>query len=224
MVSCDTRFSSSTPAPARRFASSTISPSGLRERCLPRICGMTQNEHFRLQLLGELQVGAGSPGAHAARIARGHDPVRRVSGRASRSRFAPRAPSRASVCRFEPRKWIDHLGHVLFEIGPRTAGSDSRVTTSLRHSPVFLCSDSSRIVSIDSFFAASMKPQVLTTMTSASPASSTCRYLLHARRRRASPRYRRGSWGSPTKRNGSCSRSCEEPGSSARDAPCGRGA
>src|SRR5918999_1089964 len=45
------------------------------------------------------------------------------------------------------------------------------VTTSLRQLPVFLCSAISRMASIDSCFALSMKAQVFTTSTSASAAS-----------------------------------------------------
>src|SRR5262249_8587800 len=50
------------------------------------------------------------------------------------------------------------------------------VTMSRRHVPSFLCCAISRIVSIDSCFALSMKAQVLTTRTSASAAScvSSC--------------------------------------------------
>ncbi len=49
------------------------------------------------------------------------------------------------------------------------------MTTSFLHAPTFLYSASSKMVSIDSFFASPMKPQVLTTMTSASSGSSTMR-------------------------------------------------
>jgi hypothetical protein len=47
------------------------------------------------------------------------------------------------------------------------------VTTSFLQAPTFLYSASSKMVSIDSFFASPMKPHVLTTMTSASSGSST---------------------------------------------------
>ncbi len=49
------------------------------------------------------------------------------------------------------------------------------MTTSFLQAPTRLYSAISKIVSIDSFFASPMKPQVLTTMTSASSGSSTMR-------------------------------------------------
>jgi hypothetical protein len=60
---------------------------------------------------------------------------------------------------------LGHLGGELFGVALREAAGHDQLLAA----PSLLEDAISRMVSIDSFFASPMKPQVLTTMTSASP-------------------------------------------------------
>jgi hypothetical protein len=61
-VSWATRFSSTTPAAAKRAASATISSIGL-ERASPRIAGMAQNAHLREQPSAIFTYADAAPGS-----------------------------------------------------------------------------------------------------------------------------------------------------------------
>ncbi len=169
MVSWEIRFTSRTPCSTSCRTSVTTSAT-VRERCLPRISGMTQNEQVRLHP-SAIFTYALPPGVERARGLAA--PTSQSAGLPTSMRSARPESTWASLSMsLDPRKWSTSGISRASSSGWRCERQPD--TTRRRQRPLPLSSAISRMASIDSFFASPMKPQVLTTITSASAASSTC--------------------------------------------------